>query len=84
MGFYRGLKAAFAAQEEEHQEWGLVMVVPQAVEEATKSHGKPSGYGQASTGGWRSKYAAAGYEDGQKFDPSHRIENCVQKRRALA
>ena len=33
-GFCRGLSAAFQKQGAEHQEWGLVMVVPQAVEDA--------------------------------------------------
>lgn len=82
-GFCKGLIAAFRTQEEQHQEWGLVLVVPQAVHDATASHGKPSGYGEAHTSGWRSKYAAAGYEDGHRFDPSHRIEGNTKKMEAL-
>lgn len=82
-GFCRGLSAAFRAQEEEHQEWGLVLVVPQAVQEATAGHGKPSSYGEAHTGGWRSRYTAQGYEDGQKFDPSTKLEE-PKNRPALA
>lgn len=73
-GFHRGLKEAFDKQTEQHQEWGLVMVVPQPVHDATSSHGKPTVYGAANTGGWRKQYAAAGYKDGQNFDPGKRLE----------
>lgn len=72
-GFVSGLSAAFQEQEEQHQEWGLVMVVPQAVKKATSDLGKPSSYGEARTGGWRKRYAAAGYQDGKEFDPGHRL-----------
>lgn len=73
-GFSRGLNRAYHKQAEEHQEWGLVMVVPKAVEDATSHHKKPSAYGEVKTDGWRRRYMAAGYEDGEKFDPAHRLE----------
>ena len=37
-GFTDGLSSAFQKQQEEHQEWGLAMVVPQAVHDATSHH----------------------------------------------
>lgn len=73
-GFSRGLNRAYHKQAEKHQEWGLVMVVPKAVEDATAHHAKPSAYGKAKTDGWHHKYMAAGFEDGEKFDPTHRLE----------
>ena len=76
-GFVDGLEEAFNKQEEAHQEWGLVMVVPQAVEEATANQKKPSTYGEARTSGWLKKYAMQGYEEGQTFDPSTKLENPV-------
>lgn len=72
-GFERGLKSAFKRQQEKHQEWGLVMVVPQEVEAATAHYGPPSVYGKANTSGWRRSYAEEGYRDGEAFDVSRRI-----------
>lgn len=47
-GFCSGLKEAFHKQDKEHkQEWGLVLVTPQAVEDVMKDIGKPSSYGKA-------------------------------------
>lgn len=76
-GFCTGLAAAFQKQQEEHQEWGLVMIVPQAVEDATAHMSKPSVYTKMKLDGWRNRYASAGYQDGLKFDPGHRLESKV-------
>jgi len=74
-GFCAGLKDAFAKQEEEHkQEWGLVLVTPKAVTDAMKDMGKASGYGQVNLAGRRAHFARKGFEDGQKFDPSTKLE----------
>lgn len=72
-GFCRGLSAAFQKQEAEHQEWGLVMVVPQAVEDAV-SKMKRSDYKISSTSSMNRQYAAMGYADGQEFDMRRRLE----------
>lgn len=72
-GFCRGLSAAFQKQEAEHQEWGLVMVVPQAVEDAV-SKMKRSSYKISSTSSMNRQYAAMGYVDGQEFDMRRRLE----------
>lgn len=72
-GFCRGLSAAFQKQEAEHQEWGLVMVVPQAVEDAV-SKMKRSDYKVSSKSSIDRQYAAMGYADGQEFDMRCRLE----------
>ena len=72
-GFCRGLSAAFQKQEAEHQEWGLVMVVPQAVEDAV-SKMKRSSYKISSTSSMNRQYAAMGYVDGQEFDMHRRLK----------
>lgn len=83
-GFCSGLKDAFEEQEEEHeQEWGLVMVTPQAVVDAMKDMGKASSYGKADFSGDKIHFAREGYEDGQKFDPSTKLEE-PKNRPALA
>ena len=69
----RGLSAAFQKQETEHQEWGLVMVVPQAVEDVV-SKMKRSSYKISPQSNMNHQYAAMGYADGQKFDMRRRLE----------
>lgn len=73
-GFCEGLQDAFKAQKAEHQEWGLVMVTPQAVVEEADGLGKPRAIGRnevdMDTLGARQK----GYRDGLKFDPNSRLE----------
>ena len=72
-GFCRGLSAAFQKQGAEHQEWGLVMVVPQAVEDAV-SKMKRSSYKISPQSSMNHQYAAMGYADGQEFDMRRRLE----------
>lgn len=72
-GFTDGLSSAFQKQQEEHQEWGLVMVVPQAVHDATAHHKRGSALKRPRMDGWRTAYARAGYQDGTEFDVAHRI-----------
>ena len=73
-GFCEGLHDAFKAQKAEHQEWGLVMVTPQAVVEEADGLGKPRAIGRNEVDmdalGARQK----GYRDGLKFDPNSRLE----------
>ena len=72
-GFARGLKIAYAQQQEQHQEWGLVLVVPQEVEAAIASYKPPSVYARADMRGAGAAYAKEGFEDGMAFDVSRRI-----------
>ena len=78
-GFCSGLKKAFEAQEQEHQEWGLVMVVPKAVRDNAADL-KPVIFATAKVDGWLNEYARAGYEDGRRFDMSRRIEQEEQRK----
>lgn len=73
-GFCRGLNAAFREQENEHQEWGLALTVPQAVKDVIKRMGEPSVYSSAKIDGWRAKYAHAGYVEGKEFVPGQQLE----------
>lgn len=69
-GFVIGVQEALNKQEEEHQEWGLVMVVPQAVmnEFAGK---KPTSYGRNTSE--YGEYKRRGYVDGKNFNPGVRM-----------
>lgn len=73
MGLLPRAVCRFPKQEAEHQEWGLVMVVPQAVEDAV-SKMKRSSYKISSTSSMNRQYAAMGYADGQEFDMRRRLE----------
>ena len=81
-GFCSGLQRAFDDQAQQHQEWGLVMVVPKAVSDSF-ANSKPSQFTTAKTDGWLNRYAREGYADGVKFDMSSRIAP-EEERKALA
>lgn len=83
-GFCYGLEAAFQQQEKEHQEWGLVLAVPQAVEDAMSRMSKPTTYAKANTSGWRAQYASAGYAEGKKFVPGRQLEPGNNNQKASA
>lgn len=83
-GFCYGLEAAFQEQEKEHQEWGLVLAVPQAVEDVINKMSKPTSFGSVSVDGWRAKYANAGYAEGRKFVPGQQLEPGNKKQQASA
>ena len=76
-GFVRGVNKASREQEEQHQEWGLVMVVPQAVDDSMADMGKKTQFGTEQTGGWRDAYRALGFQDGRRFDPASRLSDGV-------
>ena len=82
-GFCAGLSDAYDAQEREHQEWGLVMVVPRQVTEVIQSMGKGSVFSTASIQPNHDSYLRMGYADGQKFDPGARIPES-ERMKALA
>lgn len=72
-GFCVGLQEALKTQQEEHQEWGLVMVVPKEVNEACPGPKTP--YGKMKLEDDASVRAGQkGYADGVKFDPSTKLE----------
>lgn len=81
-GFCWGLEDAFQEQEREHQEWGLVLAVPQAVDDAMSGMTKPTPYAKANIGGWRSRYASAGYAEGRKFVPDRQLKPAEGQRKA--
>ena len=73
---YEQIAAVFtetAEQEKEHQEWALVLKVPQAVTQSMADMGKPSSFGKVQNEGYLAGYRARGYADGTKFDPSTRL-----------
>ena len=73
--FCSGLESAFSEQQKEHQEWGLVMVVPQAVRDTEIGQMKGSSYGNTKGlfGAITHEAMQRGYEDGRKFDPATRL-----------
>ncbi len=76
-GFTHVVKKALEEQKEQNQEWGLVLVIPQAVDDSMKDMGKPSIFGRDKTTWDDFHYKAAGYQDGASFDPKHRIDPLV-------
>lgn len=84
-GFVRGLNKAFEEQKEQHQEWGLVLIVPRAVDDAMErmGMGKRSSFGKDKTNLTTAQYGMKGYTDGADFDPSRRIQ-AGEQRAALA
>lgn len=79
-GFYKGLRAAFDAQTEEHPEWALVLSVPKAVSDVFAGMETESiTYAKPDAAKWDRNYAAQGYADGQKFDMSRRLEASEKK-----
>lgn len=72
-GFNAGLRAAFAAQTEEHQQWGLVLVTPKEVQDAANRIGKPTQFRSRSQDGLFGNEYANGYKQGQEFDPRRRL-----------
>jgi hypothetical protein len=82
--FSRGLNEAFEAQEEQHQEWGLVMMLPQQVQDAVAKLEKKSHYDAPKGAGWRSDYAKVGYAEGKKFAPERQLEPANGQKKASA
>lgn len=72
-GFAAGLKAAFDAQTKEHQQWGLVLVMPKEVQDAADKIGKPTIFKSRSQDGICGDEYASGYQHGQAFDPQRRL-----------
>jgi len=73
-GFIAGLRAAFAKQTEEHQQWGLVLVTPKEVQDAAARIGKATLFRARSQDRLFNNEYANGYKQGQEFDPQHRLK----------
>ena len=72
-GFVIGISAAFAAQQEENESgWGLVLVMPKEVEEATQHFGKEQFRSRTQDDIAGSEYIK-GYAKGKEFDPTKRL-----------
>jgi hypothetical protein len=72
-GFCVGLRKAYREQDARHQAYGLILVVPQAVNEATDKLGRAEVFAKADCDGYRMRFAQLGYQDGQRFDPSTKL-----------
>ena len=71
-GFVRGIQAAFERQQEENRDgWGLVLVIPQEVQEAVQSFGHAEFRSRAEEEISASDYAR-GYAEGKEFSPAKR------------
>lgn len=74
-GFCSGLLDGFQEQERAHeQEWGLVLQTPKEVMDIVTSMKKGKMFGQMAYSGSEHKFIQKGYQDGQAFDPSTKLE----------
>lgn len=72
-GFVTGIQEALKRQDQERcNEWGLVLVMPKEVREASQHLGKSAFRAKTLDTIDPSTYSQ-GYEDGKEFDPAHRI-----------
>lgn len=72
-GFCNGIKTALEGQDEEKRsEWGLVLVMPQEVQEASQHLGKEE-FKARTEDTIDPKAYAQGYAHGKEFDPEHRL-----------
>lgn len=71
-GFYQGLDDAYKVQDEENQEWGLVMMVPPEVSELIQDM-KHTPHKEGAYKDNQSLYAQ-GYEEGKIFTTQNRLE----------
>ena len=76
-GFVSGLMSAFRRQDaDKGQEWGLVLVVPKAVDDVMATMGKGKVFKRMDAeDGMQRDALARGYVDGEKFDPSTKLES---------
>ena len=72
-GFVRGIRNVFYKQKQEHQEWGLVMVMPEEVKEASSHFEKKSFKSKAAENISATAYNI-GREDGRNFSPEKRLQ----------
>lgn len=73
-GFAYGVKEAFEKQQEEkQQEWGLALVTPKEVQEASADW-KAEKFQSKATQDIQSSAFQKGFFDGTEFDPKHRLD----------
>lgn len=73
-GFVSGVSEAFRKQQEENEQgWGLVLVMPQEVIEASQHLGHKEFKSRAEEDISESAYAK-GFYDGEEFDPTKRLQ----------
>ena len=73
-GFVSGVSEAFRKQQEENEQgWGLVLVMPQEVIEASQHLGHKEFKSRAQEDISESAYAK-GFYDGEEFDPTKRLQ----------
>lgn len=85
-GFVSGLRKAYEEQEHQHQEWGLVMVIPKAVDDELASlcgKSKPKPYGDSRVDYESQRFAQSGYEAGKTFDPHRRVGDSMDYTQSL-
>lgn len=80
-GFARGVYEAFTRQNEENQEYGLVLKVPEEVKDELEKIGPPKEFKKTPQPKTVGELDAAwrGVEDGRKFDPSNKLEEKKQE-----
>ena len=80
-GFARGVYEAFTRQNEENQEYGLVLKVPKEVKDELEKIGPPKEFKKTPQPKTVGELDAAwrGIEDGRKFDPSNKLEEKKQE-----
>lgn len=71
-GFVSGLRAVYRKQQEEHQEWGLVLVTPTEVNDIFQKMSNPKAFGKVNLSEHGAEYNR-GYRDGLNFDPSSKL-----------
>lgn len=80
-GFARGVYEAFTRQNEENQEYGLVLKVPKEVKDELEKIGLPKEFKKTPQPKTVGELDAAwrGVEDGKKFDPSNKLKEKKQE-----
>ena len=80
-GFVSGVNEAFAEQNEENQEYGLVLKVPKEAKDELSKIGPPKEFKKPPKPKTVGELDAAwrGVEDGRKFDPSSKLEEKKQE-----
>lgn len=80
-GFARGVYEAFTRQNEENQEYGLVLKVPKEVKDELEKIGPPKEFKKTPQPKTVGELDAAwrGIEDGRKFNPSNKLEEKKQE-----
>ena len=72
-GFVNGIDKALKGQDEEkHDDWGLVLVMPQEVVEASQ-HLRKGDFKARTEEAIDPRAYVQGYEEGKEFDPAHRL-----------